>query len=108
MLPSSTSPHGYQQACKAGFCDLVDLSQQSFITWATDALNLADDLRLDITSEMNMFSMNCIEVIHNQFTDMWLANLKNRNYIPSWEHKKRLKQLYYGTIFAFGKETPIS
>ena len=33
------------------FCDLVDLSQQDFITWAKDALTLADDIGLDITSE---------------------------------------------------------
>ena len=40
---------------KQVFCDLVDLSQQGFITWATDALALADDLGLDITSENNIF-----------------------------------------------------
>ena len=52
---------------KQVFCDLVDLSQQGFITWATDALTLADDLGLDITSKKNMFSMNCEEGIHKKF-----------------------------------------
>ena len=77
---------------KQVFCDLVDLSQQGFITWATDALALADDLGLDITSEKNIFSMNCKEVIHkrNLLTCGWLI-YKIRNYIPSWEHTKRLK-----------------
>ena len=68
---------------KQVFCDLVDLSQQGFITCATDALALADDLGLDITSEKNIFSMNCKEVIHKNFlTCDWLI-YKIRNYIPS-------------------------
>ena len=59
---------------KQVFCDLVDLSQQGFITWGTDALTLADALGLDITSEKNMLSMNCKEVIHKKklLTCGWL------------------------------------
>ena len=79
---------------KQVFCDLVDLSQQGFITWATDALALADDLGLDITSEKNIFSMNCKEVIHTKFTDMWLANLQNSQLYPLLRTYKTFKSNY--------------
>ena len=79
---------------KQVFCDLVDLSQQGFITWATYALALADDLGLDITSEKNIFSMNCKEVIHKKFTDMWLANLQTSQLYPLLRTYKTFKSNY--------------
>ena len=37
------------QLAKTIFCDLVELDQQGFNTWVTDALKLVHDLRLDVT-----------------------------------------------------------
>ena len=79
---------------KQVFCNLVDFSQQGFITWATDALALADDLGLDIISEKNMFSMTCKEVIHKKNTDMWLANLQNSQLYPLLRTHKTFKSNY--------------
>ena len=93
---------------KQVFSDLVDLSQQGFITWATDALTLADDLGLDVTSKKNMFSMNCTEVIYKKITDMWLANPQNSQLYPLLRTYKTFKSNYIMEPYLYlGKEAPI-
>ena len=91
---------------KQVFCDLVDLSQQGFITWTTDALTLADDLGLDITSEKNMFSMNCEEGIHKKITDMWLVNLQNSQLYPLLRTYKMFKSNYIMEPYLFLVKKP--
>ena len=54
------------QLAKKIFCDLVELDQQGFNTWATDALKLVNDLRLDVTNDKKSFSMNCKRAIQNK------------------------------------------
>ena len=65
------------QSAKKIFCDLVELGQQGFNTLATDALQLVNDLRLNVTNDKNLFSINCKRAIQNKFKTTWITHLQN-------------------------------
>ena len=67
---------------KKVFTDLIELSNQGFITWATGALKLVNDLGLDITSDKRIFATNCKDVIKNKFIMTWSTTLQNTQLYP--------------------------
>ena len=77
------------------FCDLVELAQQGFITRATDALPLVNDLRLDVTNDKNSFSMNCKRAIQNKFKTTWITHLHNTELHPRLRtYRKKMNTLW--------------
>ena len=65
---------------KKVFCDLVELDQQGFKTWATDALKLVYDLRSDPANGKSVFSVNCKRAIQNKLITTWNTHLQNTMY----------------------------
>ena len=82
------------QLAKKIFCDLVELDQQGFNTWATDASKLVNDLRLDITNAKNSFSMNCKRAIQYKFKTTWITHLQNTELYPRLRTYKTIKYEY--------------
>ena len=76
------------------FCDLVELDQKGFNTWATDASKLVNDLRLDVTNDKNSFSMNCKRAIQNKFKTTWITHLQNTGLYPRLRTYRTIKYEY--------------
>ena len=79
---------------KKVFCDLVELDQQVFKTWATDALKLVYDLRLDPTNDKNVLSVNCKRAIQNKFITTWNTYLQNAMLYPRLRTYRTIKYEY--------------
>ena len=79
---------------KKVFCYLVELDQQGFKTWATDALKLVYDLRLDPTDDKNVFSVNCKRAIQNKFITTWNTHLQNTMLYPRLRTYRTIKYEY--------------
>ena len=82
------------QLAKKIFCDLVELDQQGFNTWATDASKLVNDLRLDVTNDKNSFFMNCKRAIQNKFKTTWITHLQNTELYPRLRTYRTIKYEY--------------
>ena len=82
------------QLAKKIFCDLVELDQQGFNTWATDASKLVNDLRLDVTNDKKSFSMNCKRAIQNKFKTTWITHLQNTELYPRLRTYRTIKYEY--------------
>ena len=79
---------------KKVFCNLIELNNQGFITWATGVLKLANDLGLDITSDKNMFTIKCKDVINNKFIAAWYTKLQNNQLYPILRTYRTIKNEY--------------
>ena len=79
---------------KKVFCDLVELDQQGFNTWATDALKLVNDLRLDPTNDKNELSVNCKRAIQNKFITTWNTHLQSTMLYPCLRTYRTIKYEY--------------
>ena len=75
-------------------CDLVQLDQQGFKTWATDALKLLYDLRLDPTYDKKVFSVNFKRVIQNKFITTCNTHLQNTMLYPRLRTYRTIKYEY--------------
>ena len=82
------------QRAKKTFCDLVELDQQGFNTWVTDALKLVHDLRLDVTNEKNIFSLNCKRAVQNKFITTWSTHLQNTEFYPRLRTYRTIKHVF--------------
>ena len=82
------------QLAKKIFCDLVELDQQGFNTWVTDALKLVHDLRLDVTNEKNIFSLNCKRAVQNKFITTWSTHLQNTELYPRLRTYRTIKHVF--------------
>ena len=90
------------QLAKKIVCDLVELDQQGFNTWATDASKLVNDLRLDVTNDKNSFSMNCKRAIQNKFKTTWITKYRVVSTFKNIQNNQI--RIYYGTLLVFSKK----
>ena len=54
---------------------LMELNDQGFTTWATDALKLVNDLSLDLNDVQKNFAINCKHAVQSNYIATWFANL---------------------------------
>ena len=60
---------------KKVYCVLMELNDQGFTTWATDALKLVNDLGLDLNDVRKNLEMNCKHAVQSNYIATWFANL---------------------------------
>ena len=82
------------QLAKKIFCDLAELDQQGFNTWVTDALKLVHHLRLDVTNEKNILSLNCKRAVQNKFITTWSTHLQNTELNPRLRTYRTIKHVF--------------
>ena len=70
-----------KKLAKKIFCYLVEHDQQGFKKYATDALKLVYDLRLDPANGKNVFSVKCKRAIQNKSITTENTHLKILRYI---------------------------
>ena len=63
---------------KKAYCELKNLNSQGFTNRATDALNVVNDLDLDITEDNKIFIDICKHVVKNNFVSIWFEIAKSR------------------------------
>ena len=60
---------------KKVYCVLMELNDQGFTTWATDALKLVNDLGLDLNDVRKNLEINCKHAVQSNYIATWFANL---------------------------------
>ena len=60
-----------EKIAKKVYNDLISFHHQGFNTWATGAMELLDDLKLDITMNTKSFALNCKRAVQTKFVAVW-------------------------------------
>ena len=73
----------------------MNCNSQRLTNRATDALNVVNDLDLDITEDSKIFIDNCMHVVKNNFVSIWFEIAKSRwRDIHPYERENRIFLLH--------------
>ena len=80
-----------EKIAKKIYNDLISFHHQGFNTWATGAMELLDDLKLDITINTKSFAINCKRAVQTKFVAVWNNILQDSLTNPIYALIKCLK-----------------
>ena len=79
---------------KKVYCVIMELNDQGFTTWATNALELVNDLGLDLNDVQKKFAINFKHAVQSNYIAFWFANLHDIQSNPILRTYRTMKYEY--------------